>query len=151
MKCRNIAEKILNIDLGNVIVNFTQHEIDFVENVNSGDYTKICKHLRSDYFNTSFVSIISIIKKYKENHHINTMFFKINEYMETQVDILGNTYILDTYPLLVHTSPTIDIRLGTMIWLSELQKQYDVNMLYVLDFIGENGVETTIKYKAIII
>ena len=151
MKCRNIAEKILNIDLGNVIVNFTQHEIDFVENVNSGDYTKICKHLRSDYFNTSFVSIISIIIKYIENHHINTLFFKINEYMESQVDILGNIYILDTYALLVHTSPSIDIRLGTMIWLSELQKQYDVNMLYVLDFIGENGVETTIKYKAIII
>lgn len=151
MKCRNIAEKILNIDLGNVIVNFTQHEIDFVENVNSGDYTKICKHLRSDYFNTSFVSIISIIKKYKENHHINTMFFKINEYMETQVDILGNTYILDAYPTLTHKTHTTVIQLEIMAWLSELQKQYDVNMLYVLEFVGENGIETTIKYKEIII
>jgi hypothetical protein len=151
MKCRNIAEKILNIDTGNLIVNFTQHEIDFVESIDSDDYTKICKHLRSDYFYSSCMSIIGIIKKFKGNHPNNTMYFKVNEYMESQLDILDNTYHIDAYATLVHISPTNDILLGTMTWLSGLQKQYDVNMLYVLEFIGENGVETTIKYKAIII
>ncbi len=150
MKCRNIGEKVLNIDMGNIIVNFTIDELNFIKQ-NGDNYEKVCRHLRSLYFNTKRENITSIIKIFKENNPNNTMYFKINEYMETQFKILGNTYHLDVYPLLVHTSPTIDIRLGTMTWLSELQKQYDVNMLYVLEFIGENGVETTIKYKAIII